>query len=322
MRASPTAIVMLIATALAGAGTGGAGTGARAQQPTDATGWGTQVERSPGAPAPQQRTSVVPRPESVAPVEVRLSAALTDDGQPIDQGLVWRVFQDAEPAAGAGGRPRLVDTRREAGPVLRLAPGRYAVNVAFGRANLTRQLDLAAGATVSERFVLNAGGLRIMAVGAGGEPVPEMSVSYDLYRGEADQAGGRPKVVSGARPGLIVRLNAGTYHVVSVLGDANAIVRTDVTVEPGKITEAQITHHSARILFKLVARAGGEAIADTRWVVQTPAGETIVESTGALASHILAAGPYVVSARHADRTFRREFVVEAGDPVQVEVVTE
>jgi hypothetical protein len=54
--------------------------------------------------------------------------------------------------------------------------------------------------------------------------------------------------------------------------------------------------------------------------VHTPQGETVVESSGALPTHILAAGTYIVSARHAGRTFRSEFVLDPGDPVQVEVV--
>lgn len=306
------------AAALALAVLAAAAAPAVAQRPESAAGWqlGTEVQRSPDAPAP--RTTVMPRAEAMQPVEVALSATLTDDGPRIEQGLVWRIFANPEGVADA--RPRLIETRREASPVLRLTPGNYVLNVAFGRAHATRPLEVKAGGPVSERFVLNAGGLKITAVSAHGEPVPDMTVSYDLYMGETDHAGARPKIVSGARPGLIVRLNAGHYHVVSVLGDANAIVRADVTVEPGKVTEAQITHHSARITFKLVARAGGEAVADTRWTVQTPQGETVVESSGALASHILAAGSYVVSARQGGRTFRREFVVEPGDPAHVEVV--
>lgn len=281
--------------------------------------WGTQVERAP----PSARTTVVPRVEATTPGEVRMSAYLTDEGQPLASGLVWRVFQepDSPPAAGAAsGQPRLIETRREAAPVLRLPPGRYIVVVAFGRAHQTRPLSVESGVETTERFVLNAGGLKLAAVGSNGEPVPDMSVTYDIYAGSSDQVGGRPKIVSGARPGLVLRLNAGVYHVVSVLGDANAIVRADITVEPGKVTEAVVTHHSARITFKLVQRAGGDAQADTRWVVQTPQGETVVESTGAIASHILAAGSYVVSARHSGQTFRREFQVEPGDPAQVEIV--
>lgn len=312
---------------------------AEAQQPRPESGrqpqapaatWGTQVERDPAAPQQQRRESAstgTPRAAPSAPagdpgtVSLGVSAWLTEQGPALEQGLVWRVFTQSEPTgSGEPPRLRLVQTYREARPVLRLAPGDYAINVAYGRAQLTRQVTIAPGGPAEERFVLNAGGLVVRAVLASGEAVPEMSVSYDIYMAEGEQLGARPKVVSGARPGLVVRLNAGQYHVVSVYGDANAIVRADVSVEAGKLTEATISHHSARVAFKLVSRQGGEAQADTRWVVQNPQGETIVESSGALPSHILAAGSYVVIARNGGRSFRREFVVEPGDPIQVEVV--
>jgi hypothetical protein len=296
-----------------------------AQVPSASPGWGAQIDRDPSAPQPKLRASPAPRnavSEQVrAEVALFVSAWLTESGPPLEQGLVWRIFTEAERTSPADPpRLRLLQTLREARPLLKLPPGDYAINVSYGRAQLTRQVSVAAGAAMEERFVLNAGGLIVRAVLASGEPPPDMSVTYDIYLAEGEQVGIRPKVVSGARPGLVVRLNAGQYHLVSVYGDANAIVRADVTVEPGKLTEATISHHSARVSFKLVARQGGEAQADTRWVIQTPQGETIVESTGALPSHVLAAGSYLVIARNGGRTFRREFVVEAGDPLQVEVV--
>jgi hypothetical protein len=310
---------------------------AEAQQPrqepgrnTPAPSWGTQVERDPAAPQQQRRepaASGTPRPAPPAPagapgtIALGVAAWLTEQGPALEQGLVWRVFtQSDQTGSGEPPRLRLVQTYREARPVLRLTPGDYAINVAYGRAQLTRQITIAPGGPAEERFVLNAGGLIVRAVLASGEAVPEMSVSYDIYVAEGEQHGTRPKVVSGARPGLVVRLTAGQYHLVSVYGDANAIVRADVSVEPGKLTEATISHHSAKVSFKLVSRQGGEAQADTRWMVQNPQGETIVESSGALPSHILAAGSYVVIARNGGRSFRREFVVEPGDPLQVEVV--
>ena len=77
-------------------------------------------------------------------------------------------------------------------------------------------------------------------------------MSYDIFSGETDQQGNRTKVMSGARPGLIVRLNAGIYHIVSTYGDANATVRADINVEAGKLTEATVSHTGARVTFKLV----------------------------------------------------------------------
>jgi hypothetical protein len=115
-------------------------------------------------------------------------------------------------------------------------------------------------------------------------------------------------------------LNAGIYHVVSIYGDANAIVRADVNVEAGKLTEATVSHTGARVTFKLVTRTGGEAQADAQWGVFNAQGEPVKESVGALPTHILAPGAYVVTAKHSGRSFRRDFTVRAGETTQVEVV--
>ena len=81
-------------------------------------------------------TTVVPRSRHRAEAGRRggrrarssLVALLTEDGQSIEQGLVWRVFRDKP---GADGKPRLVSTHREPSPTLRLDAGDYIVNVAL-----------------------------------------------------------------------------------------------------------------------------------------------------------------------------------------------
>ncbi len=270
----------------------------------------------PDAPAPQQPPSSGPSGDSRA--QLTLSAFLTQDGEPIDQGLVWRVYTET-PGVDPP-QPRLVRTSKEPSPVLTLSPGSYVVNVAFGRAHLTRRVIVSDAKPADERFILNAGGLRVTAVLGATEKVPDLAVSYDVYQGDADQLGGRTKVVGGLRPGIIVRLNAGLYHVVSTMGDANATVSADVTVEAGKLTDAVVSHYAARVTLKLVTRAGGEAQADTLWAVHNAQGDLVRESQGALPTHILAAGDYVASARHAGRLHQRQFSVKSGEPVQVEVV--
>ena len=318
------------------------------QSPSAPGGWqtGTQIDRTepqkgarPGLAPPAAgsgfNTTVVPRsaPEAKpAPTmgELSLSALLTEDSEPIEQGMIWRVYQSppgGAPGGPSGGtkgsseaKPTLIGTWREAAPRLRLPPGTYVVNGSFGRAHLTRKITLAAGVPLKEPFVLNAGGLRVAALLAGGEQAPANAVSYDIYAGESDQLGARTKIMANAKPSLIVRLNAGIYHLVSTYGDANAIVRADVTVEAGKLSEATVSHLAAKVTFKLVSRAGGEAIADTQWSLQTAQGEPILKSTGALPTHILAAGSYVVSATNGDRVLKREFAVAPGEPIQVEVV--
>ena len=275
------------------------------------------------AQAPGTNTTVVPRtggeskaPGASGPAQVKLVALLTVDGQRIDQGLIWRVY---EAQTDREGKSRLIATHRDASPLLKLQPGDYLVNAAFGRAHLTRKITVAAGASGTEQFVLNAGGLRLTAR-IGATPAPANSVSYSIYSDERDQFGNRATIMTGAKPGLIVRLNAGVYHVVSTYGDANAAVRTDITVEAGKLTEATLAHSAAKVTLKLVTRTGGEALPDTHWSVQTPQGDLVKESVGALPTHILAPGTYTVLAKNAGRTFKRDFTVQHGEIAQIEVM--
>lgn len=264
--------------------------------------------------------TVVPRTGSAVTSgaqEVQVAAFLTDDGPPIEQGLVWNVFQDSDQDTTPA---KLMRTFREPSPLLRLAPGRYLVNVSFGRAHMTRTIRVEAGKPMNERFVLNAGGLRVAALLGDGSAAPAMSVSYDIYSGETDQLGNRKLVMSAARPGLIMRLNAGIFHIVSRYGDANAVVNADATVEAGKLTEVSIAHPGATVTFKLVTRAGGEAQSGAQWAILDGEGELIKETAGALPTHVLAAGSYVVTARHSGRVFRHGFTVQRGEVAQIEVV--
>lgn len=274
--------------------------------------------------APPANTTVVPRsPGTVNPgddsgklVAVTLTAHLTADSQRIAQGLVWRIFREK---TGGGGAPSLIATQRTADPTLRLEAGTYLINVAYGRANITRRITVTPQ-TAEERFVLNAGGLRLIPVLAGGQPAGDQPIAFDVQSDERDQYGQRTNVVTGAKPGVVLRLNAGIYSIVSTYGDANATARSDVSVEAGKLTEVTLIHPAAEVSFKLVTRPGGDAISDTQWNVATRQGDTIKESAGALPSHFLAPGAYIVTARHAGRLFRREFTVKAGDVARVEVV--
>ncbi len=260
-----------------------------------------------------QRTSP---DEASASTQVRLVALLTADGQRIDNGIIWHVFQSK---AGADGKSKLVNTFRDASPTVKLEPGDYVVNAAFGRAHLTRKISVKPTATPAiEQFVINAGGLRVNAL-VGDAPAPANSVTYEI-QSDRDQSDTRKTVMSGARPGLVIRLNSGIYHIVSTYGDANATVESDVTVEAGKLTEAQISHSAAKATFKLVSRQGGEALSDTQWTIQTKDGRVVKESVGALPSHILAPGEYMAVARSLGKSFTNSFTLKAGETAAVEVI--
>lgn len=300
---------LLALAVLDGVGAGGA----RAQSPTD---WLTglqgqnpaQAGASPSAPESEQ---------AVETAQVRMVARLTSDGQEIEEGLVWRVFWHAP---GDTARSTQVAVKQEARPTFKLRVGDYIVNAALGRAHITRKITVVGGSAepAVEEFVLNAGGLRLKALVAGAE-APSNAVSYAVYS-DRDQTDNRKLVLSAARPNVVVRLNAGIYHIVSTYGDCNAIVQSDVTVEAGKLTEASVTHSAAKATFKLVPRAGGEALPDTEWTIQNPQGDEIKESVGALPTHILAPGSYTVVAKSQGRQFQRDITLSNGETAQVELV--
>jgi hypothetical protein len=282
-----------------------------------------RVAPAPVVPGPTlpANTTVVPRApaaDGTVPTggQVNLVALLTVDGQRIDKGLVWRIFASTRDPRAA---PNLVMTKREASPTVELDPGEYIVNAAFGRADITRKIVVTAGAASSEKFVLNAGGLKVKVLVDGVEPAAN-TVTYDILSSERDQSDNRVRVLAGAKPNVINRLNAGIYRIASRYGDANAKVEADVTVEAGKLTEATVTHSAARVTFKLVNRLGGEALPDTQWTVHAPDGGLVLQSVGALPTHILAPGTYSVTAKSASGVYKRDFTLANGEVSQVEVL--
>jgi hypothetical protein len=296
------------------------------QPPKLPEGWSTgiEVKKSPAAvPATKpNNTTVIERAgEGKAGAagtggQLHLVALLTADGQQIDQGLVWRIFQSgADPAAKA----KLITENREPSPTLKLPPGDYTINASFGRAHITRKVSVKANAPSVEQFVINAGGLRLNAI-VEGKPAPPDVVSYAIYSDDRDQFESRTAVMAGAKPNLIIRLNAGIYRIVSTYGDANARVETDVTVEAGKLTEASVIHSAGRATFSLVTHAGGEALPDTHWSVVAANGDVVKESVGALPTHMLAPGTYTIIAKSGGQLYKREFIVKDGQTVTVEVL--
>ena len=268
----------------------------------------------PRPPAPSPAAPAATGPQG----QVTLVALVTEEGQKIENGLVWRIFGARNP----DGKPRVTGTHREATPVLQLPPGEYLVNVAFGRATVTRRITVMPGNATTEQFMLNVGLLRVSAFLGANQPAPANAVSFDVLSDERDQSGQRLKVISGARPGRQFRLNSGVYQIVSTYGDANAVVQADLTVEPGKLTEATVIHQASRVTFRLVRRAGGEAIADTQWSIINRQGDIVKESAGALPTHLLAPGTYTVSARSQGETYRRTFAVRAAETTNVEVIAQ
>ena len=241
---------------------------------------------------------------------------LAKDTQPLTSGLIWRIY---EGQVHDDGSYRLLHTVAiRARPTL--PGGEYLVNAAYGRANVTKRMTVWPDKQLDDIFNLNAGGLRLYATLAKQPLLSDQSLTFDVYSDESDQFGNRRKVIAGAKSGVVMRLNGGTYRVESTYGDGNAVIEAEVTVEPGKLTEATVDHQAGKVTFRLVQKPGGEALADTIWNIYSGDGQLVKKSGGAFPSHVLAAGSYEVRVEHGQKEFAAKFSVEAGDKKQVEVV--
>ena len=276
----------------------------------------------PSAAPRTPATSIAPAAADVGrayKATLKLSALVTDGSPAIRNGLVWRIFKEKN---NSDDRLQLVVTASGGDAEFDLEPGSYLVHAAYGRAGATTRVTVTKDATRKETLILNAGGLKLAALGVGDLPLPSDKLTFDVYSMDADQRGDQQALVMGAGPGKIIRLNADTYRVVAHYGDLNAVVRAEIHVNPGKLTEATVYHKAAQITLKLVNEPGGEALTNTSWLVLTPSGDQITESVGAFPTIVLAEGDYALVAKNQDRIFTRNFSVQAGYDREIEIVAD
>ncbi len=244
-----------------------------------------------------------------------LSARYGKDLGNINGGLVWRIFADRPDENGTF---KMIREDRNATPNLVLQPGNYVVHVSLGLVSAVRAVTLKAE-TDREAFVLPAGGLRIEGR-VGTSKIPQNQISFAIYKGSQFEGGDRASLVPNVAANDVVLLPEGTYYIISNYGDANSVVRSDIRVSAGKLTDVVVTHRAAVITLKLVSDKGGEALANTAWSVITPGGDVIKESIGAFPKVVLSEGEYRAIAKNEGKVYERPFNVVNGVDGEVEVV--
>ena len=263
----------------------------------------------PPSPPPQGNANL--RPGEIA---LHAMARFGRDAPQITHGLHWRVYSDRPDQHGGF---RVIKEDRSAQPTFALPRGGYVVHVSFGLASAVKAVQLRGDAR--EVFEIPAGGLTLKGQ-VGDVRIPASQVSFDIYQGSQFDPGERRPIVSNASSADIALLPEGTYYILSKYGDGNSVVRSDIRVQAGKLTDVTVTHRAAAIMFKLVSRRGGEALANTDWAVVSPAGDTITESKGAFPRMILAEGEYKVIAKNEDKVYQRDLKVITGVDGEIEVL--
>jgi hypothetical protein len=276
--------------------------------PAFAQGAAPALPLPPSVPSPS-----IPGGAASGPQTVLLSASVAGDTKPIRSGLIWRIYQDR----GAGTPPHLVSKLTAPTPTTTLEPGSYVVHAAYGLASATQRINVTS-APVTVTIPIDAGALKLGGMIAGVQIPPER-LDFSVYQPLPNNPEGRP-LATQVKGGEIVRVPEGTYHVVSTYGESNAIMRVDLKVERGRITEATLNHRAATVTLKLVDTPRGEAFAGTAFSVLTPGGDIVREAIGAFPTVVLAEGEYTLIARHNGKVYTRDFRVETGLDVDVEVL--
>ncbi len=272
----------------------------------------TIVTPNPLAPAPlAQNEPFVP----AGRVALAVAARYGRDAPLISGGLIWRVYAAKPDATGIF---PLLREEHAAAPTFVLPPGNYVVHASLGLASAAKAVQLRAE-PVREVFDIPAGGMRLEGR-VGDVRIPAGQISFEIYTGSQFATVERRRIAQNVMSGDVVLLPAGTYNVVSNYGDGNSVVRSDVNIEAGKLTDITVTHRAAVITLKLVDNSGGEALANTQWTVLTPGGDVIKESIGAFPRIVLAEGDYHVIARNEGKTYQRDFKVITGVDREVEVL--
>ncbi|AQX19874.1 carboxypeptidase regulatory-like domain-containing protein [Bartonella sp. WD16.2] len=251
----------------------------------------------------------------LSPAKLILNARLTRNGENITKGLVWRIYA---PILGIDNKLPLIATFEGGSAHFDLEAGSYLVHVSFGHASMVDQVNLKNGQEFVKNFNLNAGGIIFNSTLLNGT-VNEKELYFTIYK-DAEENDDTGVILSNVKPQSIVRLKTGHYHVVSHYGSVNAITRSDIQVDAGKIIEVTFQHQAAQIVLKLVRQEGGEALADTSWSITNESGDIVYEAVGAYVSFVLAEGDYIAIAKNKDQIYQKVFSVVSGRDEDINVI--
>ena len=249
---------------------------------------------------------------------LRLRARITAATDPIARPIAWTVHRVDDRAEDEW---PLVGERSAADATFDLAPGQYVVRAGYGAIKAAKVVVVQPRQQVDVTFILNAGGLRVVPALAFLDPPEGVNAKHWVFEA-ADDRGSRRLFAETDRPGEVIRLNAGTYHLVSRFGDANAVVEADVTVRPGMLTEVEI-NHKAGIVHLGFARHDTDGPSETvQWQINDSNGAVIMRADGARISQILAPGAYIAAVDYGGRKFEARFEIDIGETREVNITGE
>jgi Ca-activated chloride channel family protein len=250
---------------------------------------------------------------------LRLRARITAATDPIARPIAWTVHRVDDSAED---KWPLVGERSAAEVAFDLAPGQYVVRAGYGAIKAAKVVVIQPRQQVDVTFILNAGGLRVVPALAFLDPPEGLNAKHWVFEAAADDRGNRRLFAEADRPGEVIRLNAGTYHLISRFGSANAVVEADVTVKPGMLTEVEINHKAGIVHLGFARHDTDGPPESVQWQVNDSNGAVIMRANGARISQILAPGDYIAEVDYGGRKFEARFEIDIGETKEVNITGE
>lgn len=248
-----------------------------------------------------------------------LTAKLAPNGPSLSARIKWEIYNFIK---SRGGKRAQIATSNDAQPTVLLAPGKYIVRVVFGNSSTAKVIKITEGQITDATFILNTGGLRVKPLLIAGTPPKGKEAQQWLYLVSPPESPAPSKLVATANnPKQIHQLTAGIYELISRYGTANAIVKTNVVVTPGLLTDVEIGHKAGIVRFKLVKRRrGGAELEDVTWQLFDADGNEIIAAPDASTGEIIAPGKYQISARHKGIIYTKTFRLKPGKTITIQVI--
>ena len=230
--------------------------------------------------------------------------AVAGQGDPVTEGVTFILSQD-DPDAPNGRRE--VARSAAAAPTFMLPSGTYYVNARTPSAEVREQIAIGAGDIVKRAVPLSLAHVKLAAT-LGGKPAPDGSaITYRVIRLDGESR----EIARTIAKAPEFDLSAGRYRLEAALGASNVIAATEIALAAGQTQNITLPLEGGSITFK--RDAGGAAAGEVYWQVQDEKQRTVLRSSQAQPTAVLAPGRYVVSAETSDQPLRNTIEIKANE---------
>ena len=230
--------------------------------------------------------------------------AAAGQGDPVTEGVTFILSQD-DPDAPNGRRE--VARSAAAAPTFMLPAGTYYVNARTPSAEVREQIAIGAGDIVKRAVPLSLAHVKLAAT-LGGKPAPESSaITYRVIRLDGESR----EIARTIAKVPEFDLSAGRYRLEAALGASNVIAATEIALAAGQAQDITLPLEGGSVTLK--RDAGGAATGDVYWEVRDEKQRTVLRSSQAQPTAVLAPGRYVVSAETSDQPLRNTIEIKPNE---------